>query len=69
MEINFLPTNTSEIHLHVNNSYRTPTECWKKTSDLPKVKKIPTYLGGTKEKRKKQRQRNKDGTGTSGREL
>ena len=35
-----------------NNSYRTPTECWQKTSDLPKGKKLPTYLGRTKEKRK-----------------
>ena len=35
-----------------NNSYRTPTEHWKKTSDFPKGKKLPTYLGRTKEKRK-----------------
>ena len=35
-----------------NNSYRTLTECWQKTSDFPKGKKLPTYLGGTKEKRK-----------------
>ena len=35
-----------------NNSYRTPTECWQKTSDLPKSKKLPTYLGRVKEKRK-----------------
>ena len=35
-----------------NNSYRTPTERWQKTSDLPKGKKLPTYLGRTKEKRK-----------------
>ncbi|XP_060024874.1 cyclin-D1-binding protein 1 isoform X1 [Lagenorhynchus albirostris] len=34
-----------------NNSYRTPTECWQKTSDLPKGKKHPTYLGRAKEKR------------------
>ena len=27
-----------------NNSYRTPTECWQKTSDFPKGKKLPTYL-------------------------
>ena len=52
-----------------NNSYRTPTECWQKTSDFPKGKKIPTYLGRAKEKRKKQRQKNRDGTYTSGREL
>ena len=35
-----------------NNSYRTPTEHWQKTSDFPKGKKLPTYLGRTKEKRK-----------------
>ena len=33
-----------------NSSYRTPTECWQKTSDLPKGKKLPTYLGRAKEK-------------------
>ena len=27
-----------------NNSYRTPIECWQKTSDFPKGKKLPTYL-------------------------
>ena len=52
-----------------NNPYRTPTECWQKTSDLPKGKKLPTYPGRAKEKRKKQRQKNRDGTCTSGREL
>ena len=35
-----------------NNSYRTPTECWQKTSDFPKGKKLLTYLGRAKEKRK-----------------
>ena len=50
-----------------NNSYRTPAECWQKTSDFPKGKKIPTYLSRAKEK--KQRQKNRDGTCTSGREL
>ena len=35
-----------------NNSYRTPTECWQKTSDFPKGKKLPTYLGWAKEKRR-----------------
>ena len=35
-----------------NNSYRTPTERWQKTSDFPKGKKIPMYLGREKEKRK-----------------
>ena len=35
-----------------NNSYRTPAERWQKTLDLPKDKKVPTYLGRAKEKRK-----------------
>ena len=35
-----------------NDSYRTPTERWQKTSDLPKGKKLPTYLGRAKGKRK-----------------
>ena len=35
-----------------NNSYRTPTELWQKTSDLPKGKKLLTYLGRAKEKGK-----------------
>ena len=35
-----------------NNSYRTSTECWQKTSDLPKGKKLPRYLGRAKEERK-----------------
>ena len=38
-----------------NNPYRTPTERWQKTSDLPKGKKLPTYLGREKEKRKKEK--------------
>ena len=33
-----------------NCSYRTPTECWQKTSALLKGKKLPTYLGRAKEK-------------------
>ena len=69
MEITFLPTNTSEIIYMWNISYRTPTECWQKTSDFPKGKKLPTYLGRAKEKRKKQRQKNRDGTSSSEREL
>ncbi|XP_054941847.1 uncharacterized protein [Physeter macrocephalus] len=34
-----------------NNSYRTPTERWQKTSDLPQGKKLPTYLDRAKDKR------------------
>ena len=47
-----------------NNSYRTPTECWQKTSDFPKGKKLPIYLGRAKEKRKKNRD-NRIGTGSA----
>ena len=36
-----------------NNCYRTPTERWQKTSDLPKGKKLPMYLGRAKEKTNK----------------
>ena len=52
-----------------NNSYRTPTEHWQKTSDFPKGKKPPTYLWQGKRKKKKQRQKNRNGTCTSGTEL
>ena len=38
-----------------NNSYRTPTEHWQKTSDLPKGKKLPTYLGRAKTKNRDKR--------------
>ena len=47
----------SSPHIHQkyiytwNCSYRTPTERWQKTSDLPKGKKLPTYLGRAKDKR------------------
>ena len=52
-----------------NNSYRTPTERWQKTSDLPKGKKLPHEPVYGKRKKEKQRQKNRDGTCTSGREL
>ena len=35
-----------------NNSYRTTTECWQKTADFPKGKKVTMHLGRAKEKRK-----------------
>ena len=34
-----------------NNSYRTPNERRQKTSDLSKGKKLPTYLGRTKDQK------------------
>ena len=44
-----------------NNSYRTSTECWQKTSDFPKGKELPTYLGRAKGKRKTEtKQREQD---------
>ena len=52
MEITFCPTNTSEIQLHVEQPYKTPTEHCQKTSDLPKGKKLPTYMDRAEEKRK-----------------
>ena len=57
MEITFLPTNTSEIHLHVEQLLQNTTERWQNTSDFPKVKKLPTYWGRAKEKRKKRNKR------------
>ena len=38
-----------------NNPYRKPTECWQKTSDLPKGKKLPTYMGRAKRKNRDKR--------------
>ena len=40
-----------------NNFYRIPTECWQKTSDFPKGKKLPMYLGRAKGKRKNRKKR------------
>ena len=57
MEFTFFPTNTSEIYLHVEHSYRTPTERWQKTSEFPKGKKLPMHQGRAKEKRKKRDKR------------
>ena len=67
MEITFLPTNTSKIHLNVEqllqNTYWTLPEDLR----LPKRQETPphTWVG----QKKKQRQKNRDGTCTSGREL
>ena len=49
-----------------HNSYRIPTECWQKTSAFPKGKKIPTYLGKVKEKRKNRDKRIGMGTAPLG---
>ena len=37
-----------------NNSYRTPTECWPKTSDFPKGKNLPRTWVEQKKKGKKE---------------
>ena len=50
MEITFLPTNTSKKYIHVEQLLQNTY--WQKTSDFPKGKKIPMYLGRAKEKRK-----------------
>ena len=50
MEIAFPPQINQKYIYMWNNSYRTPPECWHKTSDLPKGKKLPSYLGRAKEK-------------------
>ena len=69
MEITFLPTNTSKIHLHVEqllqNTYWTLAEDLR----LPKRQENPHVPGLDKRKEKKQRQKNRDGTCTPEREL
>ena len=63
MEITFLPTNTSEIHLHVEQLL---LNTGRRTQTSRKARKSPrTWVG----QKKKQRQKNRDGTCTSGREL
>ena len=52
-EIIFLPTNTSEYIYTWNHSYRTSTECCKKTTDFKTGKLISTKWGKTREERKK----------------
>ena len=69
MEITFLPTNASEIHLHGT----TPTEHLLNAGRRPqtsqkarKARNSPrTWVG----QKKKDRQKNRDGICTSGREL
>ena len=69
MEITFLPTNISEIHLRVEQLLQNT--CWMLAEDLrpPKRQETPHVPGRAKEKGKKQRQKNRDGICTSGREL
>ena len=48
-------SSSPQIHhkyIYTWNNYRTPTECWQKTSDFPKGKKLPTYLDREKKKEK-----------------
>ena len=69
MEITFLPANTSEIHLHVEQLLQNTY--WMLAEDLrpPKRQETPHVPGQGKRKKKKQRQKNRDGPCTSGREL
>ena len=53
MELTFSPQMHQKYIYMWNDSHRTSTEHWQKTSDLPKGKTISTQLGRTKEKRKK----------------
>ena len=51
MQITFLPKIHQKYIYMWNNSYRTPTECWQKTSDFPKdALRRPTHRGGAKSK-------------------
>ena len=45
MEINFLPTNTSEIHLHVEQLLQNTNRMLEKDLRLPKRQKTPHVLG------------------------
>ena len=69
VEITFLPTNTSEIHLHLEQLLQNTY--WMLAVDLrlPKRQETPHVPGYGKRKKKKQRQKNRDGTCTTGREL
>ena len=49
-----------------NKPYRTPTDHWQKTSDFPKGKKLPTYMGMAKEKRKNRDKRIETGPAPPG---
>ena len=69
MEITFFPTNTSVIHLHVEQLLQNTH--WTLAEDLrpPKRQETPHIPGEGKRKKKKHRQKNRDGTCPSGREL
>ena len=65
MEITFLPTNTSEIHLHVEQLLQNTGG---KPQTSQKARNSPrTWV--RQKKKEKQRQKNRDRTCTSGREL
>ena len=67
IEITFLPTNTSKIHLHMEQLLQNT--CWTLAEDLrlPKRQETPPHTWVWQ--KKKQRQKNRNGTSTSGREL
>ena len=63
MEITSAPQMHQKYIYMWNNSCRTPTECWQKTSDFPKGKRfpkgkeLPMYLGRAEVKRKNRNKR------------
>ena len=69
MEVTFLPTYTSKIHLHVEQLLQNTY--WTLAEDLRprKRQETPHVPGEGKRKKKKQTQKDRDGTCTSGREL
>ena len=60
------PTHASKTHLHVEQSHRTSTGYWPKTSDLQRGEKISTQLGST-HTQERRRQRGLDRTCALGR--
>ena len=49
-----LPQQIHQKYIYMwNNSYRTPTECWQKTSDFPKARNSPRTWVGQKKKQKR----------------
>ena len=68
MEITFLPTNTSEIHLHVEQLLQNTYWMLAEDLRLPKRQETP-HIPGYGKRKKKQRQKNMYRNCTSGREL
>ena len=69
MELTFSPQIHQKYIYIGNDSPRTSTEHWQKTSGFQKGKEISMQLGRVKEKKERERERNWDGTCASGREM